>query len=96
MKSIIYRCAKKQDMYLYVLCNDDGESDLENLPEALLMLTGKLEQAMALDLTAERKLARADVVEVMRSLEEQGFYLQMPPDVLNQTVKEKLSDLNQN
>ena len=94
MKSNIYRCTKKQDMYLYVLSNNDGESDLENLPEALLMLTGKLEQAMALDLTAERKLARVDVVEVMQSLEEKGFYLQMPPEILNQTVKEKLSDLN--
>ncbi len=77
-----------------MLCNDEGESDLENLPEALLMLTGKLEQAMELDLTPERKLARADVVEVMQSLEEKGFYLQIPPDVLNQTVKEKLSDLS--
>ena len=30
-------------------------------------------------LDSERKLARADVGEVMSCIAEQGFYLQMPP-----------------
>ena len=38
-----------------------------------------LELVMQLDLHAERKLARADVEQVMRELKDRGFYLQMPP-----------------
>ncbi len=34
---------------------------------------------MDLELTRERKLARADVNQVMADLQEKGFYLQSPP-----------------
>jgi uncharacterized protein YcgL (UPF0745 family) len=34
---------------------------------------------MTLVLAPERKLARADVAEVLTSIEQRGFYLQMPP-----------------
>ena len=37
------------------------------------------ESVMTIALTPERKLARADVNEVLAAIEEQGFYLQMPP-----------------
>jgi len=79
MKCNIYRCIKKQEMYLYVLCNDDNESDFKILSEDLLRLTGKLEQSMVLELRPELKLARADILEVIRSIREKGYYLQMPP-----------------
>lgn len=62
-------------MYLYV----DKQEDLERVPDALLKRFGKPEQAMTLVLTPERQLARVDIKKVLAGLEEQGFFLQMPP-----------------
>ena len=39
------------------------------------------EQALSLDLTPDRRLARADAGAVRKSIEESGYYLQMPPKV---------------
>ncbi len=72
---VVYRATRRAELYVYLRAGDD----VQDLPEALRTLTGRLEQAMELTLSAERTLARADVREVMRALEEQGFYLQMPP-----------------
>ncbi len=79
MKKIctIYRSSKKEGMYLYV----DKAEDLSKVPEALLQKFGKPEQAMTLVLHPERKLARVDVEKVLEELEENGFFLQMPPQI---------------
>ena len=70
-------------MYLYLPFQEDEKKLLEDLPSGLKQLTGHLEKAMELELTPDRRLARADVTEVMFALSEKGFYLQMPPhDVL--------------
>ena len=82
MKCVVYRCSKKQEMYLYVPYQDDEDMLLGDLPEGLIKLTGQLDKVMDLELTPERKLARADVQEVMVALEEKGFYLQSPPNEL--------------
>ncbi len=74
MKCVIYRSARKQDTYLYI----EREDDFERVPEALLKLLGRLEQVMVLELTAERRLAQADIGQVRASLQDQGYYLQMP------------------
>jgi uncharacterized protein YcgL (UPF0745 family) len=78
MKKIIcevYRCSKKEGMYIYVA----KEQGVDPLPDGLKLRTGKLELAMMLVLTEEKKLARANAVEVISAIESQGFYLQMPP-----------------
>ena len=71
----IYRSPKKEGMYLYV----DKAEDLERVPEALLRQFGQPEQAMTLLLHPDRPLARADINKVLGDLDEQGFYLQLPP-----------------
>lgn len=71
----IYRSTKKQDMYLYVK-KEDG---LERVPEALLELFGKPEHSMTMLLTPEKKLARTTSENVLAALDDQGFYLQLPP-----------------
>ena len=71
----IYRSAKTQGMYLYV-ARDLG---LAELPEALLRQFGKAELALTLELTPEKKLARANIEQVLACLSESGYYLQMPP-----------------
>lgn len=71
----IYKSLRKDGLYLYLRDRDT----LATLPEALLKSIGNTELVMELELTPERTLARADVNEVIRSLKEQGFYIQMPP-----------------
>lgn len=62
-------------MYLYVR-KDEG---LSRVPEDLLKIFGRPQQAMVLLLTPEKKLAHTSVEKVAASLDEKGFYLQLPP-----------------
>lgn len=71
----IYKGTKRDEMYLYV----DREDDFERVPPALLSALGELRLVMALELHPKRTLARANVRKVIDELNQQGFYLQMPP-----------------
>lgn len=71
----IFRSSKRAEMYLYV----KKGTELDTLPEALIKQFGDVSLVMDLLLREERPLARADVKKVMAMIEEQGFYLQMPP-----------------
>lgn len=71
----IFRSKKEEGMYLYV----KKEEALTRVPEELMKLFGRAEPAMVLVLTPERKLAHADVTKVIESLNEKGYYLQLPP-----------------
>ncbi|MCD8521594.1 MAG: YcgL domain-containing protein [Saccharospirillaceae bacterium] len=71
----VYKTKKKDETYLYVSRKDA----LTRVPDALLEQFGKPELAMTMILTPEKKLARADIDKVLNALDEQGFYLQMPP-----------------
>ncbi|WP_039749214.1 YcgL domain-containing protein [Solimonas variicoloris] len=72
---LIYRCAKQDEMYLYLR----ADLSLDDVPEALRQRTGRLTEVMKLELTPERRLARADAATVIERLRETGYYLQMPP-----------------
>lgn len=74
----IYRSSKREEMYLYVRKG----TDLDTLPEGLRQSFGRPVPVMELLLTPQRRLARADVVRVLEMLEQQGFYLQLPPNPL--------------
>jgi uncharacterized protein YcgL (UPF0745 family) len=71
----VYRSDKKAETYLYLA--DDLEFD--DLPAELREQFGEPAFVLSLELSAERKLARVDTKKVLESLEEQGFYLQLPP-----------------
>ena len=71
----VFRSSKKPDTYLFVA----KSRGLACVPQALLDLFGEPREIVTLLLTPEKKLARADVHKVLASLEEQGFYLQLPP-----------------
>jgi uncharacterized protein len=71
----IYRSSKKAETYLYLRYEDR----FENLPEELIKTFGQAEPVMALELEANRKLARAEATEVLNAIEEKGYYLQLPP-----------------
>ncbi len=74
---MVYRSDKKAETYLYL---SDG-LDFADLPEDLQQRFGVPALVMRLELSAERKLARVDVVRVLESLAQQGFYLQLPPEL---------------
>lgn len=71
----IYKDARRGEMYLY-LAKEDG---FEAAPKALMEKMGGLEFVMELELHPGRKLARADVSEVMKALDSKGYYFQLPP-----------------
>jgi uncharacterized protein YcgL (UPF0745 family) len=75
MQCFIYKSLKKQDVYLYLRNQDDFSC----LPEALQGSLGKMEFVFSLEITPERKLARADPVSVIHHLNERGYFLQLPP-----------------
>ncbi len=75
MKCVIYKSVRKPDTYLYI----EREDDFARVPDALLTLLGKIEQVMMLELTEGRQLAQADAQQVRLQLQQQGYYLQMPP-----------------
>lgn len=83
----IYKSSKKDEMYLYVArpeqVNQAPDIDpLEIVPELLRQTFGRATFVMHLELSAERKLARVNVLHVIDSLENKGFFIQVPPEGL--------------
>ncbi len=68
----------RDEMYLYI----HEDKTIDDLPEDLIKMVKQLTHVIDLELTPERKLAREDVVQVMKNIKEKGFHLQMPPDPL--------------
>lgn len=73
----VFRSPRKEGMYVYI----PRENSPQDLPASLLEYFGKPVHAIDLVLTPDRKLARADATDVIAAINEQGFYLQMPPTV---------------
>ncbi len=71
----VYKSVKREGMYLYL----EKSGSLDKVPESLLKVFGSPEFVMTLALTPERKLARVARDEVVQAVNEQGFFLQMPP-----------------
>jgi uncharacterized protein YcgL (UPF0745 family) len=74
-RCFIYKSLRKADAYLYVVEADDFSA----VPATLREMLGRLEYVMELQITPDRKLARADTVQVIDALSGQGYYLQLPP-----------------
>lgn len=71
----VYKSPKKEEMYLYT----DRLEGLKRVPKELLELFGTPKEVMALLLTEEKELGRAEAKSVLQDIEQKGFYLQMPP-----------------
>ncbi len=74
----IYRCSKREGLYLYV-CK--GQK-IDELPESLLASIGQTELTMTLMLDESKKLAQVDIGDVLSSLSQHGYFLQMPPAIV--------------
>ena len=87
MKCDIYRSNKKEGMYLYVQKPDDGTTPnptgaLHVLPSALQGAFGLPSWVMTLEITPERKLAQVMGEQVLQSIAQKGYFLQLPPEGL--------------
>lgn len=79
----VYKSPRKDETYLYVPNRDDFSA----VPEALMNTFGKPQFVMLLPLSKRNHLARLSSDELKAALDEQGFYLQVPPpkeDLLKQ------------
>lgn len=71
----VFKSTRKEEMYLYV----DKRKGFETVPDMLMETFGKPVTVLTMILTADKPLARANAADIMASIKEQGFYLQMPP-----------------
>ena len=78
----VFKSPRKADTYLYI----ERGADFETLPETLRGIFGEPEHILSLKLTPERKLARYSGQEVLAAIDDKGFFLQMPPEKLDDAV----------
>lgn len=77
MKTIcsVYRSSSKEGTYLYV----EKSEGFKNVPQPLLDMFGEPLLAMTLALKPELQLANISCKELIKRLEGDGYYLQLPP-----------------
>ncbi len=75
MLCFVYKSLKTEYLYLYV----DKADDFSAVPAALLATLGRLALVMEMELTPERQLARESAEKIIASIEEKGFFVQLPP-----------------
>lgn len=71
----IYRSKYKKGLYVYLREKDD----FDLIPSDLKSRLGTLEFTFSVILDETRKLARVDTKQVMQHLQNDGYFLQMPP-----------------
>lgn len=85
---VVYRSSRHALMFVYLPASspsspsspeEDPSADLSVLPEALLTRFGTPVYSLSFKLTLDRKLAMADPAVVLQAIQDQGFYLQLPP-----------------
>lgn len=77
--SAVYKSKRKADTYLYVK-NKDA---FEQVPKALLKQFGQPIFVMYLAIEKHDKIAGIDTQSFVSTLQEKGFYLQIPPPEKN-------------
>lgn len=73
MECAVYKSSKKDETYVFI----PTTTPLSDLPDELLKVLGQAEMVMTLNLTPEKKMARGTAIDIMESIEKQGFHLQM-------------------
>ena len=71
----VYKSSKKQETYLFV----EKRDDFSRVPDALLDTFGAPLFVMMVVFNEKLSLALADKQKVIQALQQQGYYLQMPP-----------------
>lgn len=74
LECAVYRSSLKDETYVFL----PTTTPLSDLPEQLIKILGQAEMVMTLNLSPEKKMARGTAAEIMKSIDEQGFHLQLP------------------
>lgn len=93
MECAVYKSLKKDETYVFI----PTSTPLSDLPDELMKILGQAEMVMTLKLTPEKKMAIGTAATVMKSIDQQGFHLQMPKHPHLSAIpsyKEKLSEKN--
>lgn len=88
MNCYIYRCASKNDMYIFLKEQDD----FSVVPKHILKPLGETEFTMEIEITEERKLAKENPITVLKNLKEHGFHLQLPSDKSIEDILTEIAD----
>lgn len=75
----VYRSKAKRGMYVYLAEKDN----FDIIPTDLRRRLGKLEYSFEFTLNEERTLVRYDTKQVIQQIQDDGFFLQMPPPESN-------------
>ncbi len=73
----VYRSNKKDGMYLFL----QNKDILNELPDIVVKQLGEIDFSFEFELDESRKLSNANPADVIKAIEEQGFYIQMPADI---------------
>lgn len=84
MQVSAYKSPKTDELYLYV----PADTAIADLPDELLVFFGEPQHVIDFELTPERRMPRANPVEVLESIQTKGYYIQTPP-----SEKEKVADI---
>jgi hypothetical protein len=87
MNCYIYRCSRKEDLYIYLAERDD----FSMVPVEIMRSLGITEFAMEIELTPATKLACEDASTVMKNLQAKGFHLQLPKDTSVETIMTRIA-----
>lgn len=87
MNCYIYRCSRKEDLYIYLAEKDD----FSRVPAEIMRGLGIAEFSMELEITPGKKLAREDASTVIRNLEEKGFHLQLPGNTSIESIMSNIA-----
>lgn len=87
MHCTVYKSLKKPDTYLYVATKEETGYPSVILPEVLDASLSPLESVLQLELTPERQLARVSGGEVIKAIQQQGWYLQMPEKLYKEPLE---------
>ena len=71
----VYRSNKQSGSYLFL----PEKNKFEKIPEELLKLLGELQFSFQFDLESNKKLIRGNASDVLKSLKEIGYFLQISP-----------------
>jgi len=71
----VYKGSRRAETYLYV----PEENNFQRVPKDLLDALGTLEFIMQLEIDEQRRLARVDSKDIMKSVSRVGYFLQLAP-----------------
>lgn len=83
-----FKTSKKNELYLFVPKQKDNQTALDKLSDELLVMFGEPEHIFDFALSESKSLPRSNPKEVLDSINNKGYYIQMPPGEV-----EKISDM---